>query len=438
MQMLEEVDVSNNIITDISHIQYLPNLLVFNGDNNVIKDISFLEKCQNLSELRLSHNLINNFNKINSTLSILVLEDNQIINIDEFLPQANQLRTLSLINNYIFNEKAYQEYKQNIGFQQVVDISYFKRNISQELSEQECVKLQQLILGNSQEYHNNAHKKYDEYFSQKYCKQLRKQYLGHLDRIQRLNQMINQFDNFNFDVEPEIFYGLDINNDQYLHNFQFVNEFIMCKILRINFSYNVCFERTPINILQLCVSSCKLKSIEGIQQMKKLQCLDLTKNELVDISPLRLLIDLKFIDISGNQVVFVDSLKYLKYTNLDLYHNNIVIQQFQAINYQNIRLNRHLQILNQLDNIEQTNFEIFARITQQKPLNQQQQQYYNKVMAIRHIEEQFQNIKASEARKKPFEEMQPRFNNALIHNVHQLAHIAGSLAKFIIQETLFE
>ncbi|CAL6108946.1 Conserved_hypothetical protein [Hexamita inflata] len=96
MQMLEEVDVSNNTITDISHIQYLPNLLVFNGDNNVIKDISFLEKCKNLSELRLSHNLINNINKINSTLSILVLEDNQIINIDNFLPQAKQLRTLSL------------------------------------------------------------------------------------------------------------------------------------------------------------------------------------------------------------------------------------------------------------------------------------------------------------------------------------------------------
>ncbi|CAL6108948.1 Leucine-rich_repeat domain superfamily [Hexamita inflata] len=172
--------------------------------------------------------------------------------------------------------------------------------------------------------------------------------------------------------------------------------------------------------------------------MKQLQGLDLTRNELVDISPLRLLSDLKQIDISSNQVVFVDSLKNLKYFNLDLYHNNIVIQQFQAINYQNNRVNRHLQLLNQVDNIEQTNFEILITITQQRPLNQKQQQYYNRVMAIRHAEEQFHQIKVLEAKKKPFEEMQPRFNSELVRNVHQLAHIAGKLAKFIIQETLFE
>ncbi|CAL6092620.1 leucine-rich_repeat domain-containing protein [Hexamita inflata] len=447
MQMLEEVDVSNNSITDISHIQNLPNLLVFNGDNNVIKDISFLEQCQNLSELRLSHNLINNFNKINSTLSILVLEDNQIINIDNFLPQAKQLRTLSLINNYIFNERAYKEYKQSIGLQRVIDISYFKRNISQELSDEECVKLQQLFLGNLQEYLKNAHQKYDEYFSQKYCNSLRQSYVEHLDRIDRINFM-NPFNDLEFSDErpdPEITQGLEIQNNQYLHNFQFVNEFNTCKILRITFSYNVCFERTPINIVHLCISSCKLKSIEGIQQMKQLQGLDLSRNKLVDISPLRLLSDLKSIDISSNQVVFVDSLKYLKCTNLDLYCNNIVKQQFQAINYSNSRIDRRFNILNQLDNIddqidnqEQTNFEIFIRITKQRPLNQQQQQYYNRVMAIRHAEEQFHQIMISQARKKPFEEMQPKFNSALVRNVHQLSHIAGKLAKFIIQETLFE
>ncbi len=102
MQGLEDLNLSNNQISDIVPLQHLVNLKSLNLALNEIKDINALEQLVNLENLELFYNQINQIDVIGNfaKLEILALEGNQIFDIS-VLSQLNKLRTLLLNNNKI-------------------------------------------------------------------------------------------------------------------------------------------------------------------------------------------------------------------------------------------------------------------------------------------------------------------------------------------------
>jgi len=99
---LEELDLSNNDIIDISNLKELKNITDLFISNNKIIDISALENLSNLVYLNLSSNNITNLTSLSflKKLKILELYNNQVVNISA-LSKLHELIKLNLNANQI-------------------------------------------------------------------------------------------------------------------------------------------------------------------------------------------------------------------------------------------------------------------------------------------------------------------------------------------------
>lgn len=99
---LVNLNISENLVKDISFLIELKKLTSFWAYNNEIDNISVLENLTNLTELGLGKNKITNFNpikKLNLLKNLQLLENN--INEIEFLSGLTNLNHLQLSNNLI-------------------------------------------------------------------------------------------------------------------------------------------------------------------------------------------------------------------------------------------------------------------------------------------------------------------------------------------------
>ncbi|CAL6098600.1 CHAT_domain-containing protein [Hexamita inflata] len=167
LQCIKELDITNNLVEDISAIKHLANLQIFNGGYNQVEDVSFLSECHNLQELNLEHNLIKKLGRVNSSLTKLQLNDNQILDVDEFLAQSKQLETLQLDNNYIYNLKALNSMSLNFA-QKEIDFQYYRRNISHDITQEQMKQYLEGLVGNIVQYRQEYLNFHDQYFTQKY------------------------------------------------------------------------------------------------------------------------------------------------------------------------------------------------------------------------------------------------------------------------------
>ena len=80
---LEEVDISNNKISDISPLENSKNIRVLSISDNLVKDIEVIKNFKNLKELYISHNEIKDLTPLKSleSLEYILLDDK--INITE-------------------------------------------------------------------------------------------------------------------------------------------------------------------------------------------------------------------------------------------------------------------------------------------------------------------------------------------------------------------
>ncbi|MCR9289046.1 MAG: leucine-rich repeat domain-containing protein [Bacteroidetes bacterium] len=101
---LQEVNLSNNEITDFSVLQSLKNLTKLNVSGNKISDVTWLSKLGNLKSLNLSKNHIPNIEELEtlSSLTHLNLKRNRLRNVEP-LKKLTQLQSLNLDNNIIKN-----------------------------------------------------------------------------------------------------------------------------------------------------------------------------------------------------------------------------------------------------------------------------------------------------------------------------------------------
>ncbi|CAL6009559.1 CotH_kinase family protein [Hexamita inflata] len=117
---------------------------------------------------------------------------------------------------------------------------------------------------------------------------------------------------------------LEIYKDKNLFQFQFVDQ-LKVKNLVLYGCFSLVFDKVPVNIVQLTVNECKLKSILGIQFMTNLKRLDLSNNLLADIQSLNLLVQLQHLHVNENKLVNIQPLSTLKQLqSLSLANNRII------------------------------------------------------------------------------------------------------------------
>ncbi|CAL6075269.1 Conserved_hypothetical protein [Hexamita inflata] len=104
---------------------------------------------------------------------------------------------------------------------------------------------------------------------------------------------------------------LDIENDPELKDFKFVEKFNI-NWLYINKCPNVRFWRTPNNITELDnVQKCGLKSVRGVEKMKQLKTLRFERNNVVDISCVKELPNLTWLNVDNNMIIDFSPVQHL-------------------------------------------------------------------------------------------------------------------------------
>ena len=87
---LEEVDISNNKISDISPLKNSKNIRILSISNNLVKDIEVIKNFKNLKEIYISHNKIKDLTPLKSLefLEYILLDDKtSITEIKKILPK---------------------------------------------------------------------------------------------------------------------------------------------------------------------------------------------------------------------------------------------------------------------------------------------------------------------------------------------------------------
>ncbi|CAL5988434.1 leucine_Rich Repeat (LRR)-containing protein [Hexamita inflata] len=117
----------------------------------------------------------------------------------------------------------------------------------------------------------------------------------------------------------------------------------------VNQCRNINFNKVPNQIVELIVNGCKLACIEGIQNMISLTVLDLSNNELSDLTPLSNMEQLTVLLLNKNRIsslIEISQLKQLKI--LDVGNNSIqdikVLSNFQNLEELNISTNQITRI----------------------------------------------------------------------------------------------
>ncbi|CAL6068567.1 Conserved_hypothetical protein [Hexamita inflata] len=105
--------------------------------------------------------------------------------------------------------------------------------------------------------------------------------------------------------------SLSISGDAELKDFKFVEKFNTITTLNIEKSQNVRFWRTPNNINELNIHYCGLKSVRGIEKMKQLIKLRFRWNQVVNISFIKELPNLNWLNIDDNKIIDFSHVQHL-------------------------------------------------------------------------------------------------------------------------------
>ncbi|CAL5984335.1 Conserved_hypothetical protein [Hexamita inflata] len=151
--------------------------------------------------------------------------------------------------------------------------------------------------------------------------------------------------------------NLIIENDQKLLSFNFTDHINVNKLTILN-CYNLDLKRSPQNVTVLTINSCNLSSLNGIQNMKQLTELNLSMNQLQNISEIQYLVNLRILDIGQNNIEQINAISKLnQLVELDISQNLIddvsAVAQLKLIKILDISYNKidnidELQCLNQL------------------------------------------------------------------------------------------
>jgi len=295
LENLEDLDLSNNMLSNLSFLEGLKMIKYLDLEGNSIKDISQLRYLSELETLNLSENNLTtlaglkNLHKLKS-LSLDTNEINSLTEIDE-IP--------SLI-------------KLDLGDNLLTDISSIENLYNLEVLNLQDNKLTEI---------NGIIK----------LKKLRNLDIwgNNVKNIAGLNELVN--------LEELDLWGNDLTDISDLSN--------LTKLHTLNLSKNKVQNFTPLvnlsNLNKLINSGNNIWDLNFLKNLKNLKFLSLDENQIDDISTLENLINLEVIMLSNNKIKDSSILgKLIKLKNIIIYNNEI----------------EDITFLNSLKNVEDINF----------------------------------------------------------------------------------
>ncbi|CAL6005479.1 leucine-rich_repeat protein [Hexamita inflata] len=308
LKSLIYLDISTN---NIVNCQVFPNLVHLIANSNKIASTDFIISSEKLQWLELKSNHIARFPEC-ANLTHLDLEDNRIIHLEA--PNSTKLKYLNIKHNFIIETdlSAYEHFKEWIGIQQqTLNENYNQQNerlteklnkqSNNELNENEIQQLQNNIQQNDQK------------------------------RKERINTVLKQNYNDYFLNKYEFKTESEISNEPYLRDLNFIKS-THCSNLNITNCPGMLFVNAPLQITNLCVTKCKLNSINGLKLLLNLKILNLKHNKLVDVTEIRFLHELESLNLQNNKILTIDPIIHLtklKFAYLD--GNCIQNEQFQRV-----------------------------------------------------------------------------------------------------------
>ncbi|CAL6107482.1 Conserved_hypothetical protein [Hexamita inflata] len=298
-KQLVSLDLSENLITDISSLRDLLQMQMLDVSYNKLQNINDLAALTNIRHLNITQTNISGIDSLAkmTKMTHLLMSSNRIISI-QILKSFPELYDVRLENNFIqdFEPIAKHKFanKNWVREQKVPTETDFMNSFG--CDQQEVT----LLIKRSKQQKEMSDNKY---------------------------MLIKKYEK---DVKNT---SLKINDEQKLNNLQFTDVLKLTELEAIN-SQTIDFaeDQVPTLLLKLKLNNCMFKNtneglnlITGIYQMEQLVELDLSSNKLRDITEIGALKSLQKLYLQNNQISRVIALQELKHLNLLNLQNNKII-----------------------------------------------------------------------------------------------------------------
>ncbi|CAL6090383.1 Conserved_hypothetical protein [Hexamita inflata] len=275
-KLLKNLTINNCGLQSTDGIYNATLLTTLNLKNNIINDLKDLDELTLLQNLDISYNQLNDITNLSKLMKLetLCLQNNKLI-ICKPLETLKQLQHLEIEGN-MMQDLIYVKKLERFNWDMITEQNqpnyqdyqnYFDMMNSQKCSEAQisgCINdLANHILISKQIIH-------DALMIRKYKTQVHNE-------------------------------KLIIKNDPLLLSIEFA-DYIKIKELVVMNCYNLILERCPKKVSKLTINSCNLSNLQGIQHMVQLTDLNLSMNQLKDISLLASLINLTHLDLGQNNI----------------------------------------------------------------------------------------------------------------------------------------
>ncbi|CAL6115095.1 Leucine_rich repeats-containing protein [Hexamita inflata] len=277
-----------------------------------------IQNATQLTSLNLQNNLINDLKDLDKLTLVqnLDISNNQLFDITN-VGKLMKLETLNLQNNKLMICKPLEALKLLTNLQidgnMILDMIYIKK-----LDKFNWDMITEQNEPNNQDYHNF----FNKMTQQKCSEALIQGYVNDLTNDSFISKQIIHDALMKRKYQTQVHNGkLIIQNDPSLQSIEFV-DYINIKELIVMNCYNLILERCPKKALKLTINSCNLSILQGIEHMVQLTDLNLSMNQLKDISLLASLINLTHLDLGQNNIENINVLTNFKnLISLDLSQN---------------------------------------------------------------------------------------------------------------------
>ncbi|CAL6067452.1 leucine-rich_repeat protein [Hexamita inflata] len=264
------------------HSTLVQHLIV---QNCKLDNVLNLEQMTQLVSLDLSGNQLRFVSELGELVNLktLILKDNKISRIESWTQNLKSLEHLDMQNNKLILVKVLLELPLLktllIQGNMIRDIEFLKRHIKYNKT---WIQPQNIPTTKDYEYYLGDNR--DD-----------KMVLELMQQIDLERYSLEKTDKYIDTIQEE---ELTINNDTSLYDLGFLdpqNQFLQknTKILTVKFCSEVQTLNTPNILVKLTINNCELAAIKGLERVINLTHLDLSSNQLTEISALKALVSLE-------------------------------------------------------------------------------------------------------------------------------------------------
>ncbi|CAL6090339.1 Conserved_hypothetical protein [Hexamita inflata] len=264
--------------------------------NNLLNDLTELDELTSLQKLDISFNALHNIDNVGKLVKLVSLNVKR-----NNLQIIKPIETLKLLEELDITENTLQDLQYvkqlpKLKWEVIVKENHIKTIDVKKPTEQGDTKVEEQL--------DDAEMNEEQKISLQIVYDAKQ-----IDRLK--GQVVNG--------------SLEISSDANITSFGFVDHWKLTS-LKIVDCPNLSLERAPTLLTSLTINKCGLKSTKGIENAKLLTRLFLSKNCLTDLEDLDQLAKLEELDLSFNQLYQIDQVSALiKLKSLNLRRNNLIV-----------------------------------------------------------------------------------------------------------------